>query len=124
MDKSITIKEAMQGIESLSRSVKWDKEHKQSIAYFIFDGENVMCNILGHCDCAAASIATAMVSEKDFRDILLTAHNAYINYMANKLAPAILPIAKYLEKSAKEMLGGQCKESPICLESAKFTKQS
>jgi hypothetical protein len=85
----------------LTKSVEWSEDKKQSVAYFIFDGENVISNILGHSDCAASSIATAMICDNDFRDVLCSAYKAYINHMAQKLAPALEPLIKGIVDTSK-----------------------
>ena len=118
MDEHKTIQEMMQGIDSLTKSVEWSEDKKQSVAYFIFDGEKVMGNILGHSDCAAASIATAMISDNDFRDVICSAYKAYINHMAQKLAPALEPLIKGMVETSKHPQSSttdMSSEIPICL---------
>jgi hypothetical protein len=121
MDNPKTIKDVMQGIDSLTRSVEWSEDNRQSIVYFIFDGENVMSNILGHSSCAAVSIVTAMISDNDFRDVVLTAYKAYINHIASELAPICDPLIKHIDKVKKDMMGNQDAELAPCVMSAKFT---
>lgn len=126
MENPKTIEEVMQGIDSLTQGVEWRADKKQSIVYFICDGENVMSNVLGHSDCAATSIAIAMASHEDFRDIICCAYNAYINYTANKLAPTIGPIAKAFDKAIKDMQSNQSNQSqeiPICVFSEEFKRR-
>ena len=123
MDNPKTIKDVMQGIDSLTQGVEWSEDKKQSIVYFVCDGEKVMSNVLGHSDCAATSIAIAMATHEDFRDIVCCAYQAYIRYMANKLAPAIEPIAKAFDKAIKDMQSNQSnqyQEIPTCVFSEKF----
>lgn len=103
MDEHKTIKEMVQGIDSLTRSVEWSEDKKQSVAYFIFDGENVISNILGHSDCAASSIAIAMIANNDFRDIICCANKVYINHMAQKLAPTLEPLIKGIVEASKHL---------------------
>lgn len=106
MDEHKTIKEMVQGIDSLTRSVEWSEDKKQSVVYFIFDGENVISNILGHSDCAASSIAIAMIANDDFRDIICCANKVYINHMAQKLAPTLEPLIKGMVEASN------CLQSP------------
>ena len=102
MENPKTIEELARGVDSLANSLEWSEDKKQSIVYFVCDEEKVMSNVLGHSDCAAASIAIAMISHEDFREIICAAYNSYVNYMANKLAPAIAPIAKAFDKALKD----------------------
>lgn len=118
MDEHKTIQEMMQGIDSLTKSVEWSEDKKQSVVYFIFDGEKVMSNILGHSDCAAASIATAMISDNDFRDVICSAYKAYINHMAQKLAPALEPLIKGIVETSRNPQSSttdMSSEIPMCL---------
>lgn len=127
MENSKTLKEATEEITSLVREVNWSKDKEQAIAYFVFDEDGVTGNIIGHCNLAASAIATLMACNKDVRDVILGAYEAYVNYMAKKLSPIAEPIVKYVEQASKSMLESSTsvkasQEHQICLMSAKFDK--
>ena len=113
----------MQGIDSFTRDIEWSKDKNEAIVYFVFDGDDVMCKILGHFDSAAAAIATTMVVNDDVRNVLRTAHSAYINYMAEALAPSIKPIAERINSLYAEMAKSQSVDFAPCVFSDEFKRR-
>lgn len=86
----------------------------------VFDDGKVSCKAVGNGEGVTMAIADMMLSDGDLANIIKAAYWLYIQCEAKKVEPFYDALSKHIDKIQESLLGGEPKESQICLYSAKF----
>ena len=85
-----------------------------------FDDGKVSCKVVGNGNGISAAIADMMLTDDELANVIRTAYLWYAQCASKRVEPFYDAIAKHIEDIQANLLGGDPKESPTCICSAKF----
>jgi hypothetical protein len=123
MEKQREIEGMLHKMDALAEDIKHDSKTDLGVLCMLFNDGKITCKAFGSGLSIVSALTYSMVTDENIRDMVTAAYQTYVAYTTNQLSPLYDALANQVNKIQDNLLGGELKESPMCLYSAKFAKK-